>query len=217
VRDWHVWHQQYDDPASSLSRRLEVVRHEVGRALSWLETEGVEHPRVVSLCAGDGRDLLPVLASDHRTATATLVELDPTLARRARSEAELLGLDQVEVRTADAGLTASYRGAVPADLLLACGVFGNVTDEDVARTVAALPQLLAANALVIWTRGTNVPHDPTAATGDPSEQVRATFLEAGFCEVAFVQPEDAPYRVGVARFTGTPRPWSPDLRMFTFV
>ena len=131
MRDWHAWHQEYDDPASSLSRRLEVVRHEVGRALSWLETEGVANPHVVSMCAGDGRDLLPVLAGGHPTATATLVELDPELAARAREDAETLGLRGIDVRTADAGAADSYRDAVPADLLMACGVFGNVHEGDV--------------------------------------------------------------------------------------
>jgi hypothetical protein len=217
VRDWHAWHQEYDDPASSLSRRLEVVRHEVGRALSWLETEGVPHPHVLSMCAGDGRDLLPVLAGGHPTATATLVELDPELADRARDEAQALGLDGIDVRTADAGVTGSYRDAVPAHLLMACGVFGNVRDGDVRRTVEALPRLLAPNALVVWTRGNKVASDGPAADDDPSEQVRATFLDAGFAEVAFVRPEDATYRVGVVRFTGTPQEYDDSRRMFAFV
>jgi hypothetical protein len=217
VRDWHAWHREYDDPASSLSRRLEVVRHEVGRALSWLETEGLAHPRVVSMCAGDGRDLLPVLAGGHPTATATLVELHPGLAERAREEAAALGLGGVEVRAADAGAAASYRDAVPADLLMACGVFGNVRAGDVARTVEVLPHLLARNALVVWTRGNMASADDQPADDDPSEQVRATFLAADFAEVAFVRPEEASYRVGVARFTGTPRAYDAGLRMFTFI
>ena len=41
-----------------------------------------------------------------------------------------------EVVTADAALTDAYAGLVPADIVLACGVFGNITDEDVDRTVA---------------------------------------------------------------------------------
>jgi hypothetical protein len=31
----------------------------------------------------------------------------------------------------DAGVTDVYAGAVPADLLLVCGVFGNIGDADV--------------------------------------------------------------------------------------
>ena len=33
----------------------------------------------------------------------------------------------------DASTTSAYRGAVPADLVLACGIFGNVSDEDIQR------------------------------------------------------------------------------------
>jgi hypothetical protein len=216
VRDWHAWHREYDDPTSSLARRLQVVRHEVGRALSWLVAEGVDHPHVVSMCAGDGRDLLPVLAGGHPTATATLVELDVELAERARADAAALGLTGVEVRAGDAGVAASYQGAVPADLLMACGVFGNVAERDVVRTVESLPHLLAPNALVVWTRGSTGSPEPAAGSGDPSEFVRSTFLGADFCEVAHVRPDDASYRVGVARFTGTPRAYDAGLRMFTF-
>jgi len=70
---------------------------------------------------------------------------------------------------------------------------------------------------VVWTRGNRVPEDPTTAPGDPSDFVRTAFLDRGFCEVAFERPDDAAFRVGVARFTGPPRAYAPDLRMFTFV
>lgn len=216
MRDWHAWHEQYDDRGSGLARRLDVVRHEVGRGLSWLETEGVDHPRLVSMCAGDGRDVLPVLANGHPTVAATLVELDPELAERARADADRLGLAEVAVRNADAGLLASYRGCGPAHVMMACGVFGNVADGDVVRTIEALPHLLAPDALVVWTRGNRVT-GPSSSDDDPSERVRAAFLEHGFCEVAFVRPEDATYRVGVARLTDPPRDPVDDLRMFTFV
>ena len=54
VRDYLTWHELYDDPGSSLPRRLALVR-EVLRA----ELDARPGPvRVVSLCAGDGRDIL---------------------------------------------------------------------------------------------------------------------------------------------------------------
>ncbi|SEH03324.1 hypothetical protein SAMN05444920_13542 [Nonomuraea solani] len=69
-RDWVAWHDHYDVPGSALERRLAVVRRWVGAALD----EGAS--RVVSLCAGQGRDLLPVLAAHPRRAQvrARLVE-----------------------------------------------------------------------------------------------------------------------------------------------
>ena len=212
-RDWHLWHQAYDDPASSLSRRIEVVRAELRTLLG----AAAAPVRLVSMCAGDGRDTLPVLAEVDARVHALLVELDPALAESARETASTLSLADVEVRTADAGTTDSYAGAVPADVLLACGVFGNVTDDDVATTVATLPQLLAPGAHVIWTRGSRVPQDPTEVAGDPSEAVRALFTGAGFEEAAFVRPDDASYRVGVARWPGPAQPFRPGVRMFSFV
>jgi hypothetical protein len=213
TRDWHAWHREYDDPASDLSRRLDVVRARLGALLA-----AAPGPvRLVGMCAGDGRDTLPVLASAGVDVDAVLVELDPDLAGTARATVRDLGLDGVEVRTADAGTTSSYDGAGPADVLMACGVFGNVSDDDVATTVAQLPSLLAGGGHVIWTRGCRVPQDPTRVDGDPSELVRRLFADAGFEEVDFVRPEDAGFRVGVHRWPGGGAPYRPGVRLFTFV
>ena len=47
------------------------------------------------------------------------------------------------MRQADAGRAASFADALPADVLLLCGIFGNVSDSDIERTVAAAPALCA--------------------------------------------------------------------------
>ena len=141
-------------------------------------------------------------ATRARTSTRCSSSSTRTLAETARTTARDLGLDRVEVRTADAGTTDSYAGAGPADVLLACGVFGNVTDDDVAVTVARMPSLMAAGGHVIWTRGCRVPEDPTGFDGDPSEYVRGLLRIVGFEEVAFVRPDDAGFRVGVHRWPG---------------
>lgn len=213
ARDWGAWHARYDDPTSSLSRRLEVVRTKLTEVLATVPRDG----RLVSMCAGDGRDTLPVLASSAPDVRAVLVELDAELAAAARAGATDLGLTQVEVRTADAGATDSYARAVPADVLLACGVFGNITDADVARTVATLPMLLAPGATVIWTRGRRVDLDPTEVAGDPSEYVRELFAASGFEELRFVRPDDAGFRVGVHRLAAPPVPGRAGVQVFDFV
>ena len=53
---------------------------------------------------------------------------------------------------ADAGRTDAYVDAVPAQIVLACGLFGNISEEDIQRTVLSLPMLCARGATVIWTR-----------------------------------------------------------------
>jgi hypothetical protein len=110
------------------------------------------------MCAGDGRDLLGVLPghSRRRDVHARLVELDPELAARGAARAASLS-PHIDVVNADASVTSAYTGAVPADIVLVCGVFGNISDDDIAGTVAALPSLCAPGATVIWTRGTFAP------------------------------------------------------------
>jgi hypothetical protein len=216
TRDWHAWHEQYDNPASSLPRRLGVVREQL-RGLLSRGGDGSAPRCLVSMCAGDGRDTLPVLAATGADVDAVLVEIDPELAESARATARELGLGRVEVRTADAGVTDSYAGADSADVLLACGVFGNVSDDDVAVTIARLPSLLAPGGHVVWTRGDRVPLDPTGFDGDPSELVRSLFAVVGFEEVAFVRPDDAGFRVGVHRWPGEVADLEPGVRMFSFV
>lgn len=212
--DWHAWHAGYDDPASSLSRRLDVVRQQI---TSVLDARPGAATQLVSICAGDGRDVLPVLAVGHRNVHAVLVELDPDLAAAARATATELRLERVEVRVADAGMVEAFADVLPADVFLACGVFGNITDDDVERTVATLPQIVAPDGVVIWTRGRRVPSAPTSSGEDPAERVRSMFEDAGFVEEAFIRPTDAGFRVGVHR-NGS-RPTSPILatRLFTFV
>jgi hypothetical protein len=55
--DWVAWHGAYDMAESGLADRLETVRAYVLRSLLSVGSPA----RLLSLCAGDGRDVLPVL------------------------------------------------------------------------------------------------------------------------------------------------------------
>jgi hypothetical protein len=166
---------------------------------------------VVSACAGQGRDLLDVLAGTREGAgvRARLIELDPGNVAVAREAARTAGLPQVEVVCADAGGMDAYLGAVPADLVLMCGVFGNIAQSDVHRTIRGLPRLCAAGATVIWTRSRRSP--------DLTPAIRRWLADAEFVERSFDAPADALFSVGVHRFMGSPRPPLPGLRLFRFV
>jgi Putative methyltransferase len=212
TRDWIAWHRGYDDPESSLGRRLREVQSSIGQAVR--QIDAVERPaelRVISLCAGDGRDLLPVLANHREVrARALLIELDLRLAEAARRRAEQLTLAGVEVRCADAGDTAACAGVAPAHLVLACGVFGNITADDGRRTVTALRHLTSPGGFVIWTRG-------RGTTRDPSTDIRAKFSSEGFVERAFIAPEDAQFRVGVEQLSpASALPYRRSIKMFSF-
>jgi hypothetical protein len=165
---------------------------------------------VVSLCSGEGRDLLGVLADHPRRddVTARLVELDEGLAAAARAAARTAGLDGVEVIAGDASRTGVYAGAVRAGLVLACGIFGNVTGADIERTIGLLPRLCGPGAHVIWTRNRREP--------DMVPQVRRWFAEHGFAERWLSSPFGT-HCVGVHRFEGEPVPLGDDVRMFDFV
>lgn len=154
--DWRAWHDTYDHPGSWMARRLRTVQTQVRAALD----DSPPGPlQVVSVCAGQGRDLLEVLAGHSRRGEvrARLVELDPRNTALAEERASVAGLPGVEVVTADASLTDHYRGMVPADLVLVCGVFGNITDEDIERTVDSCSQLCRTGGTVIWTRHRGAP------------------------------------------------------------
>jgi hypothetical protein len=217
TRDWHEWHQQYDDPDSHLSWRLGEVRRQLGADLDARALAGQRSIRLLSLCAGDGRDTIPVLAArPDLEVDACLVELDPELADAARASAADAGL-VVDVRTADAGSMRSIRDRLMGDVLMLCGIFGNISDGDIERCVAAARGLVRPGGTVIWTRGSRVgPHDPGEQRGDPAEWVRGLFISAGFEEVAFVAPQEASYRVGVCRQAGPGYGWAPAWS-FTFV
>jgi hypothetical protein len=204
---WIEWHARYEDPGSSLSRRLAVVQRRLAQALD----EAAGGPvRLISICAGQGRDVIGVL-SEHKRAgdvAALLVELDPVLAGDARALASAAGLDGVHVVIGDASATASYAGAVPADVLLVCGVFGNISEDDMQTTIRELPHLAAPGATVIWTRHRRPP--------DVTPALRAWFRDAGFQELAFDTDDGAAFGVGTARLLAPPLPFRPDGRLFTF-
>jgi hypothetical protein len=203
--DWRAWHADYADPASALSQRLSVVQAQIAR---WLDRTAPEPVTVISVCAGDGRDLLGVLTArpDAGRVTATLLERDADLAATAASAAA--DLPGVSVRCTDAGDIEAYAGCAPADLLLLCGVLGNVSDEDAAGTISALPGLCAPDATVVWTRHRREP--------DLTPAVRGWFTAAGFAEESFTAPDDRIWSVGVHRLTGQHQPLSEGW-MFSFV
>jgi hypothetical protein len=203
AKDWYEWHRPYDDESSPLAWRLRLVQRHIA---AFLDRRTDPVLRVVSACAGQGRDLLGVLSGrpDAARVTGRLVEFDPRNAAAARAAAPP-GITVVE---ADAGELRAYAGAVPADLVLFVGVFGNIVDADIRSTVAALPQLCAPDATVIWTRTREAP--------DLTPTLRGWFAEAGFVEEAFDAPDGVRFSVGVHRLTAAPQALG-DARLFTFV
>ena len=203
--DWRTWHDDYDRPGSWQARRLRVVQQRIRIALD----DSPPGPlRAVSLCAGQGRDLLEVLAGHPRRddVRARLVELDERNAAAATRAAA--GLSGVDVVVGDAAVTDHYAGMVPAHLVLVCGVFGNITDTDIKATIGFCTRLCATGGTVIWTRHRDAP--------DRVPVICDWFEDNGF-ERRWVSDPAEKFGVGVHRFTGRPGPLGPRERMFTFV
>jgi hypothetical protein len=201
-KTWLSWHDGYEGD-TPLKHRLLTVQRRIIESLD----RHAGPIRVVSLCAGDGRDLLGVLQDHPRRddVSGRLVELDPELAARAAAWAP----NGIEVVEGDAGSTDAYNGAVPADLLLVCGVFGNISAIDIERTVRALPSMASPMATIIWTRHRRPP--------DRTPEIRGWFEDAGFRELSFDAPKEYEWSVGVHQLVRAPDPFAAGVRLFTFV
>src|SRR6516165_8726980 len=133
-RDWYSWHADYDRPGSGLARRLAWVQDRIRDALDDAPPGPV---RAISICAGQGRDLIGVLARHPRRADviARLVELDPRNAEAARGLAAAANLSGVEIGTGDAALPSEYADLAGGGVVLGCGLLGKMTDDRLERTV----------------------------------------------------------------------------------
>jgi hypothetical protein len=208
MKDWVAWHGAYDDPSSPLAARLRRVRLWLSEAIDRAPPGPVG---LVSLCAGQGHDVIGVLPGHPRRddVRAVLVESDPRNAEAARGAAAEAGLAQVEVREADAAAVASFADALPADVLLLCGIFGNVSDEDIKRTVETSAAMCTPGATVIWTRHRRPP--------DLTPQVRAWFAASGFDELAFDALDTSTLTgLGANRLRRATTAGLPDRPLFTF-
>lgn len=209
TRDYQDWHKTYDDPGSTLSWRLTQVRAAIAGFLD--ETAGPV--RVLSLCAGDARDLLGVLESrdDAARVSGALVELDPALAAAARERATAGGF-ALDVVTGDAGAVDTFAHAIPADLVLLVGIFGNIGEEDIRRTISAARSFCAPGARVLWTRGRAL-----EGADDPTDRIRRWFADDGFSELDFLSLDRGSRpSLGVERYDGETQP-VPTEPIFTFI
>jgi len=189
-----------------LSRRLAAVQEQIRDALDELPPGPL---RALSLCAGQGRDLIGALAEHQRApeVRCRLVELDPRNAATARDLATAAGLD-IEVVVGDASRTDHYAELAPADLVLVCGVFGNLTEPDVARTIGHCAQLCRTGGSVVWTRHRSEP--------DVIPGICDWFDAAGF-ELRWLSDPSTGYGVGRHLHLKDPEPLPLGTSMFTFV
>jgi hypothetical protein len=167
--------------------------------------------RVVVPCAGQGRDLLGALVDHPRRSdvVATLIDIDPGNVAAARATADELALPGITAIVGDAGRTAVYREAVPADVVVLSGFFAYLSKRHVSKLIATLPHLCAGEAVVIWSRRV----DPQ---GRRAAFTRKRFEACGFRPVPSTIPNTDEWHVGVERFVGAPAPFRENQHIFSF-
>ena len=205
--EWVEWHRGYAE-GQPLTRRLRAVQRSIR---TFLDSRAPGPIGVLSLCAGDGRDLLGVLSDHPRRddVRARLIDQDPDLVAEGRRAIARIGLEGVEFVEGDAASARTCSGAVPADLVLACGIFGNVSDGNIHDFIGHLPELCAPGAHVIWTRSRVAP--------DLTPTIRRWFQESGFAEESFTEIPESLMSVGAHRLVVAPREFQPDVHFFTFL
>ena len=207
-KDWKKWHALYNDSNSGLAKRLRIVRDSISNSLPDIAEDRFQ---IIDICSGDGRDLLDVLT--HYPAKdrvhSYLVELDERLAEESKRTAKELNLRNVTIVNGDASLLSIYENVPRADLVLLCGVFGNISGDDIRNTIEALPQISKQGTKVIWTRHLRQP--------EVVPVIQNLFVANGFSEVSVKTTDDHSYVIAMYEFQGSLEPLDSNTKLFTFI
>jgi hypothetical protein len=168
--------------------------------------------RLISICAGDGRNVIETLRSHARRAdvSAWLVELDIQSVAAGRRNAAELGLSRhVNLIHADATDFATYQMLAPADIVVLVGVWGHVSLNTRATLVNSLHFLCRSGGTVVWTRG--------AAKGPARvQQIRSLFSQSLWTELQFEFTPDMNWVIASYRNVGLSRELPASGRVFRF-
>ena len=209
--NWNEWHIYYDS-LPNLQERLRIVRDQIVLALDEFAPGPIQ---IVSICAGDGRDLIGALKDHPRRGdvTALLLDNNPKSIERGKVEAAKIGLTgNLRFIEADATLAKNYLGGVPADLVLLSGFFGHLRHADVPFLINALPMFCKSGGQVIWNR-----HLVLHNGRDQVPLIREHFLTARFPELQFETTDPKGFATGRVRFEGQTEPLDPSRVLFEFI
>jgi hypothetical protein len=176
-------------------QRLAAVQEHLAKRL---DVAPVGPVRIISICAGDGRDLLGVLEMHRRRndVTAWLVEQSLQSVSASAARARALGLDSaVRFLHADATGYKTYHGIAPADIVLLCGVWGHVPVHDRASVIRALTCFCKPGGAVIWSRA-------VAKGMIRLQQIQALFAGPSWEQISLTFTPDETWAVATHRFCG---------------
>ncbi|NNN20704.1 MAG: SAM-dependent methyltransferase [Acidimicrobiales bacterium] len=203
---WESWHDSYSVKNSDLSYRLEVVKQRLQELIERFEVP----VRILSLCAGQGHDVIQTLKENPNLniSKALLVELDPKNVSVGESEIKRSGLGTVNYLEGDAANVSLYSDFVPVEILLLCGIFGNISLDDIKNTLERSSSFLAPGGFVVWTRHRKEP--------DATPAIRNWCAEFGYREIAFDTPDRHEFSVGTYELVKAPSKFLPDGKLFQF-
>jgi 2-polyprenyl-3-methyl-5-hydroxy-6-metoxy-1,4-benzoquinol methylase len=205
---WSNW------PAMSYQRvsyrkRLQAVQDHFAASLAEAEPGPV---RVVSICAGDGRDVMGVLESHARRedVNAWLVELDRKSVEAGIKRRDATGLSKlVTFLHADATDFATFKNILPCDIVMVCGVWGHVPPAERLSLVKALGKFCKPGGTVVWSRG--VDRGRSRFT-----DIQALFEHNSFERVSESITPDDKWAICTHRYMGRPVEVPTSGRIFNF-
>jgi hypothetical protein len=208
--DWVRWHENYK-ASPALKARLLVVREHLSRCFN-SQPPGVI--QVLSICAGDARDLIGLLATHPRKmdVRAYLVENNAELVENGQKVIIEAGFEeQLQFVIADATISSTYLGLAPVDIVLMSGVFGNLRSKEVARLIGSLGLLCKYGGYVVWTRHRRL-HDGL----NQIALIRQLFSESDFGEVLIENTSDDRFTIGSHRYKGAGQVLRGGVKLFEF-
>ncbi len=206
--DWIAWHDGYRTN-DELKARLSLVRTLIAHSLSGAPAGEIA---LLSLCCGDARDILGSLPTHPRRTDVQgwLLDINPTLIDTAKQAIIRHGLaSSVSAIIADATMASSYTGVLPANVIILCGVLGNVERDEISRLIRNLRTLCASSAFVIWTRHTRGgPHQV--------ERIQKEFASNQFSSVKLLTTPQEHFNIGLNCYAGPTNGLHQDKRLFSF-
>ena len=190
-------------------QRLLVVQEQLAECLNIaLCSPG----HILSICAGDGRDVIGVLRSHprRRDVAAWLVELDrQSVAGGVRRATEAGLANTVTFLNDDATDYATYKNIPPSDIVLVCGVWGHVPVVERAGLVRAITAFCTPRGTVIWTRG-------VSKGLAQLHEIQSHFIGPSWEEVRLHLTPDNRWGVATHRYYGPPVERPESGRIFNF-
>jgi hypothetical protein len=167
---------------------------------------------MVSLCAGDGRDVIGVLKSSPRRndVEAWLVELDRQSVADGVRHISTSGLENtVKFINADATDYATYKNIERCDIALVCGTWGHVPADERTFLIRALASFCKPGGFVIWTRG-------ISKGMSRLDDIQSQFGPSSWQRVRLSFTPEEKWAVGTHRYRGPSVEKPPTGRIFNF-